>query len=166
MLILFCVRQMNISELCKDLSPESLVRLLQSNANICESVVHEQGGSVVRLLGEYIIMAWKADHVPVPDYSEISKTMAQKISEAREKIKSGLIRKASISISMTKGDCVFEQDGNHFTHVFGTPMNRVLRIADKFLAADKNVILVDESLKTIWSNYVLESIGDGVFRVQ
>ncbi len=165
-LVLFCVRQMNVGALCKELSPELFVKVLRGNALVCEKVAHDSHGSIVRIIGEYIILAWKPNDAIARDYEQIAYRLACELANASEGIKSEISIKAPISISMTRGECIYECSGNEFTHVFGAPMTKIVQMSDRYRAGEANVFLIDETMKELWDDCPLEAIGNGVFKIQ
>ena len=167
-LVLFFIKYHGMAPLVESLSPEAVIRLLRKNVEECESIIHETGGTIFRVEGHCILAAWNERECKAsnPAYNQIARTLIERLQESTCRITQKSSSPITVSISMTKGECVFERIGQDYTHVFGAPVTKVMQISKSYTEAEGNVVFVDESLKENWIEYSPEPVNGGVYKVK
>ncbi len=167
-LVILFIKQNAMGSLVGNLTLEKIIAILRDSVKVCEDVVKSTGGGIVRVEGHCILMAWSQSDAKInaSKYSQIACDVQQRLNKVYKTISGNKLQCPAISISITMGECVFELANHHYRHVFGTPINRVIQMMDQQGPIDENVILVDDSLKEAWSEFDLEDVGSGIYKVR
>jgi class 3 adenylate cyclase len=166
--VVFCIRQNGISSICKSLTAEQLVRLLQHNVSVCENFVHDTGGSIASLIGECIFAAWNTADNPIAkmNYKRMAETLIHKVLDGHKMFKEDISKESNITISIATGLCVFERQGQKYGHIFGAPLSRAAIIAEKYSLESESAVLIEESSASNTQDLQLESIAQGIFKIK
>jgi class 3 adenylate cyclase len=159
--VIFCIRQAGVSSLTASLTAEQFVRLLQENANVCESAVREMGGSIVNIISECIFAAWNTEDSFLSDvnYVDIACDLIRRLSAKRD------AQKSVVSISITKGQCVFEREGEAYKSVVGMPWNRSAILSEKYTSESQSSLIIEESLMPFVGARKVEQVAPSVWKI-
>ena len=165
-LYLFFIKITNILTISEKMSPENLIHFLRQYVEICEKTINKEEGAIARIEGHCILAAWPAENDKENrDYCHIAFLLISQLTQSLKLAFKNSYPSMAVSISICKGECIYELKGKEYTHIFGTPVSRVEQISKEYMS-ENNIVLIDESIKQICPQYISEKVSEGIYIVR
>ena len=155
-----------LSRLANGVDPARLLDLIRRHVQNCEDALRSVNGRIVRSDGDCILAVISSSDTVHSDSADMSGCGLAVLETAKKTRRWALengFKDFAISVTMSQGECVFEKVGDEYTHLFGSPLNRVQALLNRF-GQEGGLLVIDESLRATCRTDC-QTVGDGAYKL-